>query len=113
MAAARAQAEAVALDELDSERRDRERIERLLRDMMSRQRARAKGKSAASSTVAAAAAEDEDEDEEAQEEKEELMGLIMGSLRREVGRAEEEGWMFGESPGMGAMVGRDEVGVYD
>ncbi|KIW71649.1 hypothetical protein PV04_03790 [Phialophora macrospora] len=112
IAAARAQAEAAALDELDSERRDRERIERLLREMMSRQRARAKGKSAASSTVAAAA-EDEDEDEEAQEEKEELMGLIMGSLRREVARAEEEGWMFGESPGMGAMVGRDEVGVYD
>ncbi|EXJ63142.1 hypothetical protein A1O7_03587 [Cladophialophora yegresii CBS 114405] len=112
MAAARAQAEAVALDELDSERRDRERIERLLREMMARQRARAKGgKSAASSTVAGA--EDEDEDEEAQEEKEELMGLIMGSLRREVGRAEDEAWMFGGSLGMGAMVGRDEVGVYD
>ncbi|OCT54681.1 hypothetical protein CLCR_02967 [Cladophialophora carrionii] len=119
VAAARAQAEAVALDELDSERRDRERIERLLREMMSRQRARAKGKSAASSTVAGAADEDDDDDDddeeedEAQAEKEELMGLIMGSLRREVGRAEDEAWMFGESLGMGAMVGRDEVGVYD
>ncbi|KIW26692.1 uncharacterized protein PV07_06505 [Cladophialophora immunda] len=99
MAAAAAAAEA----EADEERRDRERIERLLREMMARQRARAKGKVSTSTAV--------DEDEEA--EKDELMGLIMGSLRREVARAEEEAWMFGESLGMGAMAGRDEVGVYD
>ena len=114
--AAQAQAQAAAAaedEEATSARLDRERIERLLREMMSRQRARAaagvKGKSAASSTVAGV---DED-DEEAAEEKEELMGLIMGSLRREVGRAEEEAWMFGEPVALGAMVGRDEVGVYD
>jgi hypothetical protein len=106
---AQAQAQAESLDEADSERRDRERIERLLREMMARQRARAKGKSTASSMGRKA----EVENGEAQEEKEELMGLIMGSLRREVARADEEGWMFGETATMGSMVGRDEVGVYD
>ena len=118
IAAAQAQAQADVAqaagdDEATSMRLDRERIERLLREMMSRQRARAaatsvKGKSAASSTVAGV---DEEDDEEAAEEKEELMGLIMGSLRRELGRAEEEAWMFGEPVGVGATVGRDEVGI--
>ncbi|KIW75447.1 hypothetical protein Z517_10188 [Fonsecaea pedrosoi CBS 271.37] len=89
--------------EADEERRDRERIERLLREMMARQRARAKGKVSTSAAV--------DEDEEL--ERDELMGLIMGSLRREVARAEEESWMFGESLGMGGTAGRDEVGVYE
>ncbi len=30
------------------------------------------------------------------EEREELMGHLMGGVRREVQRAEEEGWMFGD-----------------
>ncbi|KAG9783093.1 hypothetical protein KCU88_g3114, partial [Aureobasidium melanogenum] len=57
---------------------------------------------------------DYSESEEA--EQEELMGLIMGSLGREVARADEEAWMFGESSttGMGfGAAGRDEIGVYD
>ncbi|OAP56670.1 hypothetical protein AYL99_08782 [Fonsecaea erecta] len=95
---------AAAEAEADEERRDRERIERLLRDMMARQRARAKGKASASAAAM-------DEDDEA--EKDELMGLIMGSLRREVAKAEDEAWMFGESLGLGGRAGRDEVGVYD
>ncbi|KIX94249.1 uncharacterized protein Z520_09959 [Fonsecaea multimorphosa CBS 102226] len=92
--------------EADEERRDRQRIERLLREMMARQRARAKGKASASASAAV------DDDDEAAE-KDELMGLIMGSLRREVAKAEEEAWMFGEALGIGGMAGRDEVGVYD
>lgn len=51
-------------------------------------------------------------DTESEAEKEELMGLIQASLRREVARADEESWMFGDSAGVGG-VGRDEVGIYD
>lgn len=59
-------------------------------------------------------------------ERDELMGLIMGSLRREVARADEENWMFGFGASgagggagddsvtpMGMVGGRDEVGVYE
>lgn len=158
--------------EADEERRDRERIERLLREMMARQRARAKmgahkltpshvGDGPPSSSSAANvsngvkkhgtlrgtqqqhgrsrryrnpslmeneddkhsddddevyAAEDADS-EESEAEREELMGLITASLRREVARAEDEGWMYGDS-GMGVGMGwdgREEglVGGYD
>ncbi|KAJ9612389.1 hypothetical protein H2200_003986 [Cladophialophora chaetospira] len=93
----------------------RARIERLLSEMMTRQRLRANASTKApvpSSSTVPIPVEDED-DEEATEEKEELMGLIMGSLRKEVARAEEEGWMYGDGVGSGGMVGRDELGVYD
>lgn len=158
--------------EADEERRDRERIERLLREMMARQRARAKmgthkptmsnlGDGPPSSSSAANVSngvrkhgslrgtqqqhggsrrhrdlspmengddehtDDDDEiyavedaeSEESEAEREELMGLITASLRREVARAEEEGWMYGDS-GMGVGMGwdgREEglVGGYD
>jgi hypothetical protein len=99
-------------DEASSDRRERERIARMLAEMMDRQRKRAaatsKGKASTSRR------DQEDLDGELAEEKEELMGLIMGSLRREVARLDEEAWMFGESCGNGGeLVGRDEVGVYD
>ena len=136
--------------EADDERRDRERIERLLREMMARQRTRAQGKTTASVVsnsdgysgrggtpsnvgsrslksrrqVAARrrdedayasasgdhdgneASSDSESEMEAKAEEEELMGLITASLRREVARAEEEGWMFGDSGGLG--MGREE-----
>ncbi|EXJ75590.1 uncharacterized protein A1O5_00096 [Cladophialophora psammophila CBS 110553] len=109
MAAAAASAEAEAEAEADEERRDRQRIERLLREMMARQRARAKGKIAKVSKVSPSLSPEEDEEAE----QDELMGLIMGSLRREVARADEEAWMFGEPLGVGGIAGRDEIGVYD
>ncbi|KAI1617615.1 hypothetical protein EDD36DRAFT_7359 [Exophiala viscosa] len=149
MAAMSAQAEAEA--EADEERRGRERIERMVKDMMARQRAKVKNKSPASNIPAPphhshsrigrrAQAQartrlrrepnpdlDADEidpggyhveygdeenhspiytgpdiDAESDAEKEELMGLITASLRREVARADEEAWMFGDSGGIGA-----------
>ncbi|KIW98435.1 uncharacterized protein Z519_00095 [Cladophialophora bantiana CBS 173.52] len=109
MAAAAASAEAEAEAEADEERRDRQRIERLLREMMARQRARAKGKIAKVSKVSPSPSSEEDEEAE----QDELMGLIMGSLRREVARADVEAWMFGEPLGVGGIAGRDEVAVYD
>lgn len=47
------------------------------------------------------------DDEEAEEERAELMAHLMGRLRREVSRADEEGWMFGEPDleGMGVEGG--------
>jgi len=157
----RTAAEDEAALEADEERRDRERIERLLREMMGRQRARAKVSSNKSSTstigtdqpssssaamvsngakkrgtirrqghLAAGSgrhANDEDgnnvfsaedpDSEESEAEREELMGLITASLRREVARAEDEGWMYGDS-GMGigtSWDGREEglVSGYD
>lgn len=161
----RAAAEDEASLEADEERRDRERIERLLREMMARQRARAKvntnkissstvGDGPPSSSSAAMVSsgvkkrgtlrqhhlaasqrrrhidmEDDDNDgedvyaaadadsEESEAEREELMSLITASLRREVVRAEDEGWMFGDS-GMGMGMGwhgREEglIGGYD
>ena len=149
-AQARAQAEVEADDEATSSRLDRERIERMLREMMARQRARANASATATATAARHGKgvahppreqtrahdeideahsfashedshpedseddqEDDGDDQPQDSEEEELMGLIMGSLRREVVRAEDETWMFGESSSMGALVGRDEVGVYD
>ncbi|KEF61502.1 uncharacterized protein A1O9_03069 [Exophiala aquamarina CBS 119918] len=160
----RAAAEDEASLEADEERRDRERIERLLRELMGRQRARANinsnksssstvGNDPPSSSSAARAmassglrkhgtlggrhqhagitahndddhvvyaAGDEagaEDSEESEAEREELMGLITASLRREVARAEDEGWMYGDS-GMGMGTGwdgREEglVGGYD
>jgi hypothetical protein len=162
----RAAAEDEASLEADEERRDRERIERMLREMMARQRARAKvttnktssstvGDGPPSSSSAAMVSsgvkkrgtlrgqhrlagsrrhrhvdidhdDNDDEDvyaavdadsEESEAEREELMGLITASLRREVVRAEDEGWMYGDS-GMGMGMGwdgREEglVGGYD
>lgn len=161
----RAAAEDEAALEADEERRDRERIERLLREMMARQRARAKVSTnnasstvrdspPSSSSVAMASSgvkkrgtlrgqhrlaggrrhrhidmdNDDNDDayagadadsEESEAEREELMGLITASLRREVVRAEDEGWMYGDS-GMGTGTGmgwdgREEglVGGYD
>lgn len=52
--------------------------------------------------------ENDSEAEREEEEKQELMGAIMADLRRRVGQAEEEGWMFGES-----CLGDDVTGVYD
>lgn len=152
--------------EADEERRDRERIERMLREMMARQRARAKlgtHKSSSSSVAADGPASasgngvkrrggrrlhhgrrhrhmsplqrgdgrehdpddddddvhaytaDEDDSEGSEAEREELMGLITASLRREVARAEDEGWMYGDGGlGVGAD-GREEglVGGYE
>lgn len=59
---------------------------------------------------------DPHEDEEAEEERAELMAHLMGKLRKEVLRAEEEGWMFGEPgpatvEGSGLMSGGGFVGV--
>ncbi|KAK5064955.1 hypothetical protein LTR84_000789 [Exophiala bonariae] len=167
-----AAAEDEASLEADEERRDRERIERMLREMMARQRARAKlgtthkpsstnmvgdGPPSGSSAVNVSSGgvrkrsthqhhgrgqrhrhmsplengggdEHDDEDhelyaaedadsEESEAEREELMGLITASLRREVARAEDEGWMYGDS-GMGVgggWDGREEglVGGYE
>lgn len=146
----RAAAEDEASLEADEERRDRERIERLLREMMGRQRARAKvssnksssstvgndppSSSSASMAMASngvkkrgtlrgqqhdvyAAGEGDGDSEDSEAEREELMGLITASLRREVARAEDEGWMYGDG-GMGIGTGwdgREEglVGGYD
>lgn len=49
-------------------------------------------------------------------EKDELMGLIMTSLRRKLHTAEEEGWMYGGADGLGGIgvgVGGDDMGGYD
>jgi hypothetical protein len=62
---------------------DRERIERSLVEMMSRQRQRVGGGKSA-------------EGEGRTREEEELLGLIVGSLREKVGVMEGEGWMYGE-----------------
>ncbi|KAK4938574.1 hypothetical protein LTR10_021005 [Elasticomyces elasticus] len=50
-----------------------------------------------------------DIDAESDAEKEELMGLITASLRREVARADEEAWMFGgfDGVGVGGELGFD------
>lgn len=50
---------------------------------------------------------------ESEAEKEELMGLITSSLRREVARAEHEGWMFGDSSAIRMGSVGEEIGVYD
>ena len=142
----------------DEEQLGPERIARMLREMMARQRARAKGKSTAEPhshsfahararsrnptrprrrkrAVAAEGSEievnvdvdfessmyghDNDTDHdvdigygdtESEAEKEELMGLIVSSLRREVAKAEEEAWMFGDVGGIGGIraSGREE-----
>lgn len=109
-------AAAALLDETDAEQRDRERIERLLAEMMARQRARAKGKEAGDVTAGrtrrtAVGRHEEDDDEEddvAEGERQELMGLIMASLRRNVAVAEDEGWMYGDAKtgvGVGSFDG--------
>lgn len=146
MAAAAAEAEAEA--EADEERRTRERIERMLKDMMARQRARVKHTSPAATNIPAPPPrrsricrraqartrlqrqpspdidpdlevdptgyrmehrDDEahsptypepDVDAESDAEKEELMSLITASLRKEVTRADEEAWMFGDPGGI-------------
>lgn len=49
-------------------------------------------------------------------EKDELMGLIMTSLRRKLQQAEEEGWMYGGAEGLGGIgVGADigADGIYE
>lgn len=48
-------------------------------------------------------------------EKDEILGLIMTSLRKKVQLADEEGWMFGSEvgDGPGGYFGRNEIGTYE
>ncbi|MBE7181112.1 MAG: hypothetical protein INR71_07885 [Terriglobus roseus] len=55
--------------------------------------------------------EDDEQDEEAEEERAELMAHLMGRLRREVARADEEGWMFGEPDPEGMAEGGMGTGI--
>ncbi|KIV90838.1 hypothetical protein PV10_05446 [Exophiala mesophila] len=129
--AAQLRAEEEAEIEADEERRDRERIERLLREMMARQRARAKSKTGVTDshtpTSSAnrrggrrrahevgvgidmdASGLEAGDDTESEAEKEELMSLITASLRREVAKADDENWMFGDLGAPGSGMSRDE-----
>lgn len=134
------------MDAMDNEesRRDRERIERLLADMMNQQRARARtltnmepatsGYKATSMMRSASNASGATRGGRARQrnveessirfnapdhsakakiggvgvtmdpgEKDELMGLIMTSLRRKLQQAEDEGWMYGGADGLGGI----------
>ncbi|ETN40501.1 uncharacterized protein HMPREF1541_04778 [Cyphellophora europaea CBS 101466] len=90
----------------------------LVTDLMSRYRAR-RQQQGRSSTVAnmrplqAHSAErvvEENEEAEEEEERAELMAHLMGRLRREVVRVEEEGWMFGDVDVGGAGDGMGVAG---
>lgn len=80
----------------ESDAGDRERIERTLVEMMSRQRQRVGGGSGGSPRALRSGAMGNGEGEGRTREEEELFGLIMGSLREKVAVLEGEEWMFGE-----------------
>jgi hypothetical protein len=50
----------------------------------------------------------EEHDEEAEEERTELLAHLMGKMRREAARADEEAWMFGDGVGAAAGMGTAE-----
>lgn len=127
--AAQLRAEEEAEIEADEERRDRERIERLLREMMARQRARAKSKTSVTDSHTPTSSANRrggrrrahdvgvdmepselelGDESESEAEKEELMSLITASLRREVAKADDENWMFGDLGAPGSALSRDE-----
>jgi len=90
---------------------DSERIDRMLSEMMKRQRQRAKGKDAR--RYKGRSGGRRGSEDVAESEKEELMGLIMATLRKEVAMADEEAWIYGDfGVGQGGL-GREEVGVYE
>lgn len=91
-------------DEEAEERLGRERIERMLQEMMLKQRQRGKGNGASIRR--------KDEDGVEDEETAELMGLIMASLRKKVSQAEEEAWMYGDTSGVEGVPG-EELGGFD
>ncbi len=91
---------------VEVERKDRQRIERLLGEMMARQRAKTGTRPSHVGVADVDVAE-------SSVEKDELMTLITASLRREVARAEDDAWMYGDSASMGVGPARDDLGVYN